>query len=85
MLPVSFCNIIKRAGKKIINANTTWWLISLTLVWRSLMNLATASEAATLANSLGWTVKDPIPYHEVDPLTVLPKINKPIKDSMDMK
>ena len=49
------------------------------------MNLATANEVATFANSLGCIVKDPNPYHDVDPLTVLPKINRPIKERTDRK
>ena len=48
------------------------------------MNLATANDVATLANSLGCIVKEPNPYHDVDPLTVLPKINRPISDSIDI-
>ena len=49
------------------------------------MNLATANEVATFANSLGCIVKEPKPYHDVDPLTVLPKINRPINDIIEMK
>ena len=43
------------------------------------MNLATANEVATFANSLGCIVKDPNPYHDVDPLTV--HYNIEIKES----
>ena len=49
------------------------------------MSLATARAVATFANSLGWIVNDPIPYQDVDPFTVLPKINKPIKDNIASK
>ena len=54
----------------------------LILVCMSLRYLAKASAVATLANSLGCSVNDPMAYQLVAPLIFFPNGNKRISDRM---
>ena len=85
VLPASFCNKINIAGIPIIKTVFNWSFIFLILVCKSLMYFATANTVATLANSPGWIVKPPSAYQEVEPETVFPKMNNPIRDNIETK
>jgi hypothetical protein len=57
----------------------------LILILSVLKNFASTKEVAHLANSAGWTLKNPKSNHDFAPLTSVPKIKTPNKDRMVMK
>ncbi len=55
------------------------------LYFRSLINLATASAVKAFTNSEGCKPIGPKLYQDVAPLIVLPKINNPNNDTIEIR
>ena len=83
--PVSFCNMISSAGSIIIAPEISLVRKSFILMCRELRYLATAMQVANLANSAGCMRKNPKSYQDLAPLTSIPKIKTPIRESITMK
>ena len=84
-VPGSGWRMIRIIGSVITKPIWNKDLIFLRSTWISLKILDTAKAVVTLANSEGWSPIPPKVYQDVAPDIFFPKMNKPIKDKIDIK